>query len=293
MKQLLIFPNETWRSASRQYSNVITVSMNRKGVLDVDTVKGCSPGMTAYPDGGCYNECYAYKNARTYGFDFRKSISRQFMGREHKGTLIKLLIRIPVCWYRVGTAGDPCYDWTHTVAIINALWHAHKIPVIITKHWTILEDSQIEKLRHLGAVVNTSTSGMDTDSEIAHRIGQFRRLRDAGIKSVLRVVTCEYGASMWARECREKQSWLMSLTPVIDNPLRARQSNPRVVAGDIVLTRVGEAVGGGKYVSLVSKESYIGHCRGCPDQCGVDSTSEIITKKENLYEDQTVATLPF
>jgi len=270
-------------SIPRQYSNVITVSVNRKGVLDIDTVKGCTMGMKAYPRGGCYGECYAYKNARTYGFDFTKSVSRQFMGREHKGTIIKIMNTYPVGWYRIGTAGDPCHDWKHTVAICWALWHTHKIPVIITKHWEMLEDWMIEKLRHLRAVVNTSVSGIDTNDEMRHRIVQFSRLKSAGLKSVLRIVTCKYGSSAWARECQEKQDYLLSLTPIIDNPLRARKLNPHVLNGDIFLIRKNESIGGGKYVSLNSPSAYLGTCRDCPDQCGVDPSLDQTWKE---YENE-------
>ena len=293
MKQLSIFDGAKGRSTPRRYSNVLTVSINRKGVIDVDTVKGCSLGMAAYPKGGCYGECYAYKNAHTYGFDFRTSVSRQFMGREHKGTLIKLMLRFPARWYRIGTAGDPSHDWTHTVAIVNALWHLHKVPVIISKHWIPMEDWHAEKLRRLGAVVNTSVSGMDSDTEISYRVGQLERLKGLGMRSVCRIVTCQYGASEWARGCQEKQDYLLSLAPIIDNPLRSRKSNPHVISGDIVLTRRGESVGGGKYVSLDSTAAYLGTCAGCPDQCGVDLSATSDMEKEERYEDQASGTLPF
>lgn len=286
MKQISLFPWDAKRSpVKRKFLNVITASVNGKGVLDVDTVKGCTLGMRAYPKGGCYGECYAYKNANTYGFDFNISVSRQFMGREHKGTIIKAMNAQPVGWYRIGTAGDPCHDWTHTVAICWALWHTHKVPVIITKHWETLEDWQIEKLLHLRAVVNTSVSGMDTDRELAHRVGQLARLRRAGIRSVCRVVTCRYGESAWARECREKQAFLLSLAPVIDNPLRARKNSPRVLAGDIMVSTRGESIGGGKTVSVNDPAAYLGTCRACPDQCGVNySIIPNFNEERSLYE---------
>ena len=211
-EQFLLFDDaQQWLPRNNYYSDVLTVVENGKGVLDADTVKGCTMGMMKYPNGGCYGECYAYKNAKTYGFDFSKSISRQFIGREHKGDLIKIMLQHPAEWYRIGTAGDPCHDWTHTVAIINALWHVHKVPVIITKHWIPMEDWHIEKLRALGAAVNTSTSGMDTDSEIKYRVTQMERIKAEGVRSICRVVTCNYGHSEWAKECKEKQDYLFVL----------------------------------------------------------------------------------
>jgi hypothetical protein len=280
MNQPRLFDELQERLTPRRYLNVLTVTENLKGVLDVDTVKGCTAGMSAYPHGGCYGECYAYKNAVTYGFDFTVSVSRQFMGREHKATIIKAMNSSRQGWYRIGTAGDPSHDWKHTVAIVNALWHTHKVPVIITKHWEAMEDWQAKKLGRLHAVINTSVSGMDTDREISHRLAQRERLREFGLRSLLRVVTCNYGLSAWGRACQEKQDYLLSLAPIIDNPLRARMLNPRVMSGDIILTRKEESVGGGKMVSIHSPEVYLGTCKGCPDQCGVDPITLLKVKKE-------------
>lgn len=291
--QLPLFDIAARRATPRPYLNVLTVTKNRKGVIDVDTVKGCAMGMAAYPKGGCYGECYAYKNAILYGFDFTISVSRQFMGREHKGTLIKIMNTYDVGWYRIGTAGDPCHDWKHTVAICNALWHTHKVPVIITKHWIMLTDEQIEKLRHLRVVINTSVSGMDTDDELRHRLSQLWRLRAMGVPSVCRVVTCRYGSSEWARCCKEKQDYLLSLYPIIDNPLRAKKSNPHVLNGDIILTRENESVGGGKLVSLNCTSAHLGTCLGCPDQCGVNPAAILEMEKERRHEDQASGIIPF
>jgi hypothetical protein len=253
----------------RRYQPWLTVSENRKGVLDIDTVKGCTHGMRVYPRGGCYGECYAARTATRYGIDFSHAVSRQFCGREHRDTLVKRLLPMPTRWYRVGTAGDPCHDWTHTIAVLRALRWTKKTAVVITKHWVALTDKQIDDLRWVGAVVNTSTSALDTDREISHRLKQRDRLRAGGVRSVLRVVTCDFGASEWAAARREKQGHLLSLEPVIDNPLRVRRSNPHVLSGDIRATRRQDSIGGGKLVSLHSPTAYLGTCQACPDQCGV------------------------
>jgi len=259
-------------SGPRHYSNVLTVVLNGKGVLDADTVKGCTRGMAAYPNGGCYAECYAAKTAARYGIDFSVAVSRRIQGREHRGTLIKLMSQYPAKWYRVGTAGDPSHDWDGTLATLRALRHSGKVPVVITKHWVKLSDEHISDLRWLRAVVNTSISALDTESETKHRVGQLERLREAGVRSVLRVVTCEF--SRGARGYRDKQEHLLSLVPVIDNPLRASKTNPRVVSGEIVLTRRDGSIGGGKSVSLHSGTTFLGRCDACPDQCGVTAAEE-------------------
>lgn len=265
---LSLFPEYERPREPRRYAPVLTVTKNRKGVLDVDTVKGCTLGMRAYPDGGCYGECYAARTARRYGIDFSRAVSRQFCDILHRSTIIKLMLTFRASWYRIGTAGDPCHDWTHTVAVMRELRWTKKTPVIITKHWIPLTDKQIADLLWLGAVVNTSVSGLDTDAETSFRLGQFERLRAAGLRSVCRVVTCEYGASPWARAAKAKQDYLLSFSPAIDNPLRARKSSPRVLSGDILLSRRPESIGGGKYVSLHDTSAYLGTCATCLDQCG-------------------------
>jgi hypothetical protein len=279
--QLLLFDDiKELPYPSDYYRPVLTVVENKKGVLDVDTVKGCELGMQAYPEGGCYGECYANKNAVRYGYDFSVSVTRKIIDREHMGTLIRLMNNYSVTWYRIGTAGDPCHDWKNTLTVCRALRHTHKVPIIITKHWIELSDIQLYELKELSAVVNTSTSGLDTDCEINYRISQIERIRDFGIQSVCRVVTCKYGNSEWARECKEKQDYLMSLKPIVDNPLRASKTNIRVVNNDIILSRNDESVGGGKFVSLNNEDSYLGECKYCPDQCGIDFCDLQKLKKE-------------
>lgn len=263
----------------RKYGGVLTVVENGKGCLDVDTVKGCARGMAAYPDGGCYGECYAAKAAARYGIDFATSVSRRIHGREHRGTLIRMMNGFPVSWYRVGTAGDPCHDWSGTLSSLRALRHAEKTPVIVTKHWLSMADAEVASLRDLGAVVHTSISALDTEAELAHRLRQRSRLRDAGVRSVARVVTCDFRSA----EMREKQDYLLSLAPVIDNPLRATKSHPLVSRGEIRLTRRNGSIGGGKLVSLHRPFVFIGQCADCPDQCGVQPRGNDTMTQKQLF----------
>jgi len=274
---------------ARKYKPVLTVSENQKGVLDVDTVKGCTLGILARPEGGCYGECYALKTASRYGIDFATSVSRKLMPWDVK-TIFFAVKDYYAGWYRIGTAGDPCHDWENTISVIEALKDTGKIPVIITKHWIPLSNHQLIRLKNLSAVINTSVSGLDTDAQTKFRVRQIERIREAGIKSVARVVTCQYGDSEWAQQAKNRQDYLLTLTPIIDNPLRATKSNPRVISGDIILTRMDEAIGGGKLVSLHNRNVYLGTCNACPDQCGADNRLKL-TKEENMniatYQDQT------
>lgn len=282
------FEDSEPHEGKRRYLPVLIASENQKGVLDVDTVKGCTLGMKAQPDGGCYGECYANKTANQYGIDFTVSVSRKLTPWNR--TAIFCAVRDHYnYWYRIGTAGDPCHDWNNTLEVMEYLHATGKQAVIITKHWIPLSDDHIARLKRLGAVVNTSVSGFDTDAQMRYRIAQISRLKAAGIRSVARVVTCEYGDTEWGAAAKAKQDKLMALTPLVDNPLRAPKSNTYVTKGDIFLTKRPDAIGGGKLVSLHSKDVYLGTCTQCPDQCGAETQQSIGEMKMEMYsfEDQT------
>ncbi len=278
--------------ALKQYLPILTAVENQKGVLDVDTVKGCTLGMQARPEGGCYGECYAAKTAARYGIDFTVSVSRKLRKKDRIAIFCTVRDH-PESWYRIGTAGDPCHDWENTLEVCEALHPTGKVAVIITKHWIPLSDSHLARLKAIGAVVNTSTSGLDTPAQTRYRVEQIDRIKTFGIRSVNRVVTANYGKSEWATKAKETQDRLLSIGPIIDNPLRADKGSPRVQSGDILLTRVDEAIGGGKMVSLHRNDIYLGSCSACPDQCGVENAFTKRQEKEKkdmetaLFKDQT------
>lgn len=282
MEQLLIIKKRTDLPNGRLYHPFLTASENEKGVLDVDTVKGCTLGMRS-KEGGCYSECYAAKTSSRYGIDFGQSVSRKLVPW-NRAAVFYAVKKYPASWYRVGTAGDPCHDWRNTLEVCEFLRATGKVPAIITKHWLPMTDDQLVRFGKLGAVINTSVSGFDTDAQLAHRIRQIERIRSAGLRSVTRVVTCQYGGTDWAKRAKEKQDYLLTFEPVIDNPLRANKSNPRVQNGDIILSRRDEAIGGGKLVSLHDPSIYLGKCQECPDQCGV--ITNLNHRKNEVKEDQ-------
>ncbi len=269
----------------RRYLPNLTAVENTKGVLDVDTVKGCTLGMAARP-GGCYGECYANKIAVRYGIDFTVSVSRK-LRPNNRHEVFRTVRDHPSYWYRVGTAGEPCHDWDNTLEVLEWLQGTKKVPVIITKHWIPLSDGHIERLRKLGAVVNTSMSGFDTDAQIKHRVLQMERLKAGGVRSITRVVTCLFGDTAWARDAKKKQDYLMTLVPVIDNPLRVGRSNPHVSNGDLLVKTVPHAVGGGKVISLHDDSVYLGTCPECPDQCGVPKVTNEAPPQASIWHDQT------
>jgi hypothetical protein len=264
---------------------VLTPTENYKGVMDVDTVKGCTFGMAEYR-GGCYGECYACRTASRYKIDFSIGVSRKITNKNASAVFNTVKANV-ASWYRIGTAGDPSQDWENTVEVCEFLQDTHKVPVIITKHWKTATDKQLDRLAKVDCVINTSTSGMDTDYEIKHRVGQIERIARFGIESVCRVVTCEYGDSDWAMDCTEKEDYLLTLAPVIDNPLRATKKNNHVMNGDILLTKCGDSIGGGsKYVSLHDKSVFLGKCCDCPDQCGAKDAKEREVEKKEKYGTQ-------
>ncbi len=280
MKTFPLIPMFDAPRGLRQYQPFLTVSENQKGVLDVDTVKGCTLGMRAQ-EGGCYGECYANKIAERYGIDFTVSVSRK-LTTENKWGIFHAVKDWPAYWYRIGTAGEPCHDWDNTLEVIEFLQDAGKVPVIITKHWIPLSGLHIARLSAASAVVNTSVSGFDTDAQIKHRVAQMKRLEAGGVRSVARVVSCEFGSTDWAIDAKRKQDYLMTLKPVIDNPLRAEKSNIHVLRGDILLTRRDDAVGGGKLVSLNDQNAYLGTCPECPDQCGAPAALPVDERQMSL-----------
>lgn len=265
MRQIKLF--DYAEQAPNTYRLYLTAVENSKGVLDVDTVKGCALGMDAYPLGGCYGECYAYKTASRYGLDFTVSVPRKIY-RSNRENVYMAVACHKSSWYRIGVAGDPCHDWNNTIKVIEFLRRTGKTAVIVTKHWIALSDDQLIFLSGLPVVVNTSISALDTDVELNHRIEQIGRLNYAGIKNVARVVTCKFGDTGWARERDKIQGYLLSFKGAIDTPLRLSKSNKYVARGDIKLT--GLAGRGGRFISLHRDDIHTGICGECPDKCGTD-----------------------
>ena len=265
-----------------EYLPCLSVSVNRKGVLDVDTVKGCALGMAAHPGGGCYGVCYAAKMARARGFDFARSVSRPCCVYDRPG-IRRQVARHAASWFRVGVMGDPCHDWPLTVDVCEWLGKI-KRPVIVTKHWTPLSNENLRRLAKIGAVINTSVSPLDSAVEIAYRLEQFERVRSAGIASALRVVSARFGETENGKRWSEIQGRLLGCAPVIDTPLRIPGADPRVQAGDIILDQHSD-LGGRSRVSVVNPRTYIGACSLCPEQCGAAFGKQRETQAMDTQED--------
>jgi hypothetical protein len=270
-----------------RYKPKLTVLSNRKGVLDIDTVKGCTLGMKARPKGGCYGHCYANATADLYGFDFPHSVSRKVEDRE-KPVIERTLMAHPATWFRIGNMGDPCHDWELTTEVCEWLGKL-KTPVVVTKHWIAADDDHLGRLAAAGVVLNTSVSALDTPAELRVRLREWKRATGFGLRSLLRVVSCSFGDTPEGRRMSEIQNGIFQTAGdlVIDNPLRIPANDPRVVAGDILVER-HKNLGGGAWVSIENHSTYIGTCDECPDQCGVVGAYQEQKRMKTLLPCETV-----
>lgn len=249
----------------------MTADVNQKGVLDVDTVKGCTAGMNARPGTGCYGGCYAAKIAKFRGIDFGQAVVRTVQGSAHARNIEQAVRNAPEGFFRVGTMGDPCHAWEHTVATVE--WLAPlAVPVIITKHWHLATDEQFRRLIVCGTVLNTSVSALDTPAELTHRERQIARYAALGGVSVARVVSCDFNTdSEEGRAMAAVQAYLFTLLPTLDNPLRVPGTHPLVQRGVIRLQAVRDLSERPVSMSLHDTSTYVGHCSACPDKCGLNA----------------------
>lgn len=257
----------------RRYATGLTASENDKGVLDLDVVKGCEEGMKAFPDGGCYGACYAAKIARFRGLDFTRSVSRYPRSTAEVRAMVRFVARSPLPFVRIGVMGDPSHDWPGTLRVARYIVPVKPV-VIITKHWRTMGDEEVAALASASRfTVNTSVSALDYGGHLAHRFRQHERLKAAGVRSFLRVISCDFveeheeGARL-----AEVQRELLAMDEgrvIRCDALRCPASHPLVKAGVI---RVGKYrdLNSEVSMSLYDEGIYRGRCDECPDLCGRD-----------------------
>ena len=66
----------------RSYKNKITLTENGRGIWTIDPIMGCRSGVKENKK-GCYDDCYAARNARIYGYDFSENVLRDFEDEKH------------------------------------------------------------------------------------------------------------------------------------------------------------------------------------------------------------------
>lgn len=254
----------TWR----RYADLMTADVNEKGVLDVDTVKGCTAGMKARPGAGCYGGCYAAKIAHFRGIDFSQAVVRKIGDAANARMIERAVKAAPEGFFRVGTMGDPSHAWEHTVKVVE--WLAPlAVPVIVTKHWLVAIDAQLARLVACGTVFNTSVSALDTPQELRHRERQIARYAKLGGVSVARVVSCDFDTSNpEGKAMAEVQARLFTRTPTLDNPLRVPRTHDLVRRG-VIRVRAVRDLATLRTMSTFNPNTYVGHCSACPDKCGL------------------------
>lgn len=250
-----------------QYSDKISLIKNFRGVYDLDTFKGCYNGLIS-KNKGCYDECYAAKFAKQYGYKFNESFIRNFTDIDHLIEIRRQIKNIDMPFIRIGVSGDPSYNWTHTIKIISLIYELTKI-VIVTKHWNILSDNQLKELSKYKVIINTSVSALDTNNEIQHRLYQYERIKKY-CKSILRVVSCDFNLSnIKGMYLNEIQNILLNKQNVIDNVLRPSKSNV-YVKHNIIKIKKEKFITTDLYFSKNNDHAYIGICDKCPDMCGLN-----------------------
>jgi hypothetical protein len=249
------------------YSEHISLNKNFRGVYELDTSKGCSYGM-ALNKAGCYGECYANRAAKRYGINFSKTIYRNFKDIKHINDIRNQIYNIDTKFIRVGVTGDPSSNWEHTLKIINLIGGIKPI-ILITKHWKLFTNTQLNKLAKYNLCINTSISALDNTLLIKHRLNEYNRLKSY-CKSVLRVVSCDFNTNnLTGMVYNNIQEMLFSNSFVIDNVLRVNENNP-LVKMDIIKTEKHKFLSTTSLFSKKNKNTFTGFCKDCPDQCGLN-----------------------
>lgn len=254
-----------------KYSNNISLVENGRGCFSLDPVVGCHEGTASHAS-GCYNACYASSYAKRYGYDFTENTLRYFEDGEHRINTVNKINTINMPFVRMGTSGDPSSNWAHTLDIIKDISLCNKAIVIITKHWHLLTEDQIEALAGFGVCVNTSISALDSDKLIERRLSQYKRLKFY-CKSVLRIVSCDFNKdNPEGKRLSIIQDGLFKNDETLDTVFRPSGNNEYVLNGTI---KTKESIFMSKkcLVSQYDKNTHLGYCNDCPDMCGANGCS--------------------
>jgi len=262
----------------KTYKNIISLSKNERGIWDLDTIKGCESGLKENKD-GCYNDCYAYKTANRYGIDFSKSIERKFINQMHRNIIVKQIEKIDMPFIRIGCSGDPSENWEHTINIIKQIKENSQLSlfdisskkqiVIITRHWKILTDNQLNELLKYNICINTSVSALDNDKLIKNSLEQYNRLKPF-CKSVLRIVTAEFNEdNLLGKKMSEIQRQLFKNENTIDTVFRPSSKN-EFVKQNIIKVKKMAFMNTKTLVSKYNKKTFLGKCKNCLEMCGLN-----------------------
>ena len=262
----------------KTYKSIISLSKNERGIWDLDTIKGCKSGLIENPN-GCYNDCYAYKTAKRYGIDFSKSIERNFESKQHLQLIVKQIERKDMPFIRIGCSGDPSENWQHTINVIKQIRDnsqytlfdisSKKQIVIITRHWNILSDIQLNEIAKYNICINTSVSALDNEKLINNSLTQYNRLKPY-CKSILRVVSCDFNElNDIGKQMAETQRKLFKNNGIIDTVFRPSKNND-FVKNNIINVKKAKFMKSKSLVSKFNKKTYLGKCNTCKEMCGLN-----------------------
>jgi len=250
-----------------KYSNIISLIRNQRGIYCIDTSIGCSSGMNN-TEGGCYNDCYAAKSAKIYGYDFTKTVLRYFKSLSHQREIINKINKVKLDFIRIGCSGDPSENWQHCIDIIKVIQKANKEIVIITKHWTLLTDKQLKYLSKVNVCINTSVSALDNHELLTRSVKEYNRIKPF-CKSVLRIVSCDFNLdNPDGYQLSIIQKSLFKNENTIDTIFRPSKKN-RLITDGIINAKVGVFNGNKQLMSKYNKKTYSGKCGSCLEMCGV------------------------
>ena len=262
----------------RNYKSIISLSKNERGIWDLDTIKGCKSGLIENPK-GCYGDCYAAKTAKRYGIDFSKSVERYFINEQHKQIIVKQIERINMPFIRIGCTGDPSENWQHTINIIKQIKESSQLSlfdissnkqiVIITRHWNILTNHQLNEISKYNICINTSISALDNKKLIENSLRQYERLKPY-CKSILRVVTCDFNEeNLLGKILSDLQRKLLKNEKVIDTVFRPSSNNEFLIKG-IIKAKKMSFMKSKALVSKYNKKTFLGKCENCLEMCGLN-----------------------
>jgi len=264
----------------RNYSDKISLTKNSRGIYSLDTSIGCASGMANEKD-GCYNDCYAYKSAKIYGYDFSKTVLRKFENKKHFDSIFNQINNVKLDFIRIGCSGDPSENWEHCISILKQIDKCNKQIVIITKHWTNLTDAQLEYFSKINICVNTSVSALDKPLLLDNSIKQYNRLKPY-CKSILRVVSCDFNLeNKDGAFFNQLQEQIFKNEDTLDTVFRPSKTNKLVVDG-VIKTSINKFMSNSNtLVSKLNKSTYLGKCSTCHEMCGVN-----IKPENKMYPDK-------
>jgi len=270
----------------RKYSNKISLTKNSRGVYSLDTSIGCKSGMQNEV-GGCYNDCYAAKSAKLYGYDFSLTVLRSFENEYHRRQIVNKINKVSLDFIRIGTSGDPSENWQHTINIIKQIDKCNKQIVIITKHWTLLTEEQLTYLNTVNVCINTSVSALDKPEIIEKCIFEFNRIKPY-CKSILRIISCDFNLNnQKGNEMSKIQESLFLNTPVIDTVLRVNKNNIFAKEG-VINIKKSKFLGKNTLISKYNKKTYFGKCSTCIEMCGVNINNKFKQNNKGIQKQTTL-----